>query len=454
MEPDYTEDITSAFRRLQSALAETYPETFQTFEDADNIYQTLMCSNVRTRLGISDATYEAKSSVIVLHQEDNFSPAQHVDPRLKSVTNTISLATRLSTTLRKRVLNPTFPPIFGRMTSRLQDLFGGSSRSSGEPSKSRSLSHSVLAPPINTNMPIVYNGKYASVLPTHFPTRSHSPTTSRINRPSPLRYNTYDSSTIFSKTRPTRSAKARDSSFPYPLYTPAAAKYGHHRESFMTAPTLSIQSHTSFGCFASRATCSTSAASRQAHTWHNSGKVDGPRPHVSFVNPNRPQTLHMHPLLAASSHSRAPISYDVMFPPSPQTVVDRTTRTAVPSHTLGQPATDPPTCSTLVLRSDRFPWPIVGLVSKRPVTNSDLILTLYNVLSSRVTREEWDALGKGSRAQRKVTRAYERRTRALGDEEGGVRRIDWLGEKTRLIGIEVDKTAIDLGVAKLIFGKP
>ncbi|KAK7441530.1 hypothetical protein VKT23_016521 [Stygiomarasmius scandens] len=413
-----------------------------------------------------------------------------------------------------------FQPSLSRliiMASYLRSLFGGSSSRSSERSKSHSRSRSVPAP-INTNMPYVYNGQYAapaSAAPAYSSTRSHSPTTSRATRPSPLRYNTYDSSTISSKTRPTRplpsgsiSYKAGDSFLPYPVYTPAATSTYSSRtnsNSSMTPPSTA-SGYTPSRPSAPRTSSSTSVASRpalkQTHTWHGHGKPDGPRPHVSFVNPNRPQTLHMHPLLAASSHSRAPISYDVMFPPSPQTVVDRTTRTAVPSHTLGQPATDPPTYSTLVLRSDKFPWPIViqpaiasapelsshshshsarnpksaakfylgdcnhsasshsshqcNSFNSRdiPITNSDLILALHRTLSSRVTREEWDALGKGSRAQRKVTRAYERRTRALGDKEGGVRRIDWLGEKTRLIGIEVDKTASETGVAKLVFGKP
>ncbi|THU99547.1 hypothetical protein K435DRAFT_650841 [Dendrothele bispora CBS 962.96] len=404
------------------------------------------------------------------------------------------------------------------MASYLRSLFGGSSssRSSTERSKSHSRSHSVPAP-INTNMPYVYNGQYAapaSAAPAYSSTRSHSPTTSRATRPSPLRYNTYDSSTISSKTRPTRplpsgsiSYKAGDSFLPYPLYTPAATSTYSSRtnsNSSMAPPSTASGYTPSHRPSAPRTSSSTSVVSRpalkQTHTWHGHGgsKPDGPRPHVSFVNPNRPQTLHMHPLLAASSHSRAPISYDVMFPPTPKTVVDRTTRTAVPSHTLSQPATDPPTCHTLVLRSDKFPWPIVvqpaygaSVIDSHshsarnpksaakfylgdcnhsasshsshhcqsnsreiPITNNDLIFALHRTLSARVTREEWDALGKGSRAQRKVTRAYERRTRTLGDKEGGVRRIDWLGEKTRLIGIEVDKTASDMGVAKLVFGKP
>jgi len=37
-----------------------------------------------------------------------------------------------------------------------------------------------------------------------------------------------------------------------------------------------------------------------------------------------------------------------------------------------------------------------------------------------------------------------------GGWEGGVRRIDWLGEKTNLVGVEVDKSA-GRSVGKLVF---
>ena len=71
-----------------------------------------------------------------------------------------------------------------------------------------------------------------------------------------------------------------------------------------------------------------------------------------------------------------------------------------------------------------------------------------------VTPEEWDALGHGSRAQQKATRAYERRCRRMGGGwEGGVRRVDWLGEKTKLVGVEVDKSGGGAGVGKLVFSK-
>ena len=193
---------------------------------------------------------------------------------------------------------------------------------------------------------------------------------------------------------------------------------------------------------------------------------------AAYVQP-RPTNLHMHPLLAYTRLHRAPITYDVTFTPSGRTVLDRTTHSAIPSHTLSQPATDPPTPnnSRLVLRSDKFPWPVVvgpsgprftigpskrgKGSSANAITNLDVLYAVNTTLLTPVTTEEWESLGRGSRKQQKATKAYEKRcTRMGGGWEGGVRRIDYLGDKTRLIGVEVDKSAGGGGVGKLVFGKP
>jgi hypothetical protein len=201
------------------------------------------------------------------------------------------------------------------------------------------------------------------------------------------------------------------------------------------------------------------------------------RSHVTFHSPSN---LHMHPLFAYSRLHHAPIVYDVTHTPSAQTVLDCTTRSPVPAHTLAQPATDPPTSapSQLVLRSHKFPWTIVvnasghsdsnssGRSSRKSsrshtrspsvqgstITNLDVLYAVHTTLLARVTPEEWEALGNGSKAQRKVTKAYEKRCTSTGGWESGVRRVDWLGAKTNLKGIEVDKTGGN-SVGKLIFSK-
>ena len=86
------------------------------------------------------------------------------------------------------------------------------------------------------------------------------------------------------------------------------------------------------------------------------------------------------------------------------------------------------------------------------ITNLDLLYAIHTTLFARVTPEEWEALGNGSKAQRKVTRAYEKRCSVMGGWEGGVRRVDWLGGKTHLIGIEVDKSSGG-SVGKLVFAR-
>ncbi|KAG1823740.1 uncharacterized protein BJ212DRAFT_1261787 [Suillus subaureus] len=202
---------------------------------------------------------------------------------------------------------------------------------------------------------------------------------------------------------------------------------------------------------------------QQRHTWQSSiSSANGSAQSYIGMDPHgrRAPALHMHPLFASTRLHSAPINYDVTFAPSPRTVLDRTTHSPVDAHTLSQPATDPPTpaSSRILLRSDKFPWPVVVGSSRNgrspDITNLDLLHSLYETLLTRVTPQEWEALGTGSRAQRKVTQAYEQRcTRLGGGWEGGVRRVDWLHGKTRLIGIEVEKHGPGAGSGRLVFGR-
>ncbi|EGO04133.1 hypothetical protein SERLA73DRAFT_102479 [Serpula lacrymans var. lacrymans S7.3] len=217
---------------------------------------------------------------------------------------------------------------------------------------------------------------------------------------------------------------------------------------------------------------------KQTHTWQSSISSASGSSQAYASDPrlaSHPGPLHMHPLFATTRLHSAPISYDVLFAPSSRTALDRTTHTAVPAHTLAQPATDPPTLATsrIVLRSDKFPWPVIVTPSSlnpssgssfylgsskggrsAALSNMDLLYSVHTTLLTRITPQEWEALGHGSRAQRKITRAYEKRcTKMGGGWEGGVRRIDWLHGKTRLIGIEAEKHGSAVGSGKLVFGK-
>ncbi|KAK0188305.1 hypothetical protein F5146DRAFT_661337 [Armillaria mellea] len=233
---------------------------------------------------------------------------------------------------------------------------------------------------------------------------------------------------------------------PYPIYLPTASPQSNHSctsSSTSSAPDSSPKRNSSNPSHSSpRSVLKKTQSSPHAGVQH----------HVSFANPNRPEALHMHPLLASSRHHPAPIWYDVTFTPSSKSVIDRKTRTPIPAHTLSQPATDPAKLDKLVLRSNRLPWPVVVHTDGKIIMNLDLLYALHRALSTRVTHQEWEVLGHGTHAQLKATRAYDARCKKLGGGwEGGVKRIDWLGEKTFLIGVEVDKST---GEGKLVFGKP
>ncbi|KAJ7915140.1 hypothetical protein B0H13DRAFT_1610838 [Mycena leptocephala] len=181
----------------------------------------------------------------------------------------------------------------------------------------------------------------------------------------------------------------------------------------------------------------------------------------------------MHPLFEYTHLDHAPVSCDIMYPPSSRSIRDRSTREAIPYETLNDPATEPAVYSQLVLKCDLFPWDVIvrpnatgampnksarfPFTRRRPVTNLDVLSTLYDMLSERITEDEWTRLGHRSRAQRRISRAYEQRCIKLGGGwETGVRRIDWLDGRTRLVGIEMapSKDGIASDVATLVFKTP
>lgn len=176
--------------------------------------------------------------------------------------------------------------------------------------------------------------------------------------------------------------------------------------------------------------------------------------------------LELHPLLAHSTRHRAAISYDAALPPSPHALLDRKTRAPLPAPTLSAAATTPalPTNARLVLTSPKLPWAVVvqpsrshGTSPRRtPITNLDVLAAVHASLARPCSSAEWAALGAGSSAQRRVRRAFERRCARAGGWEGGVRRIDWLGGKTRLVGVEVERGApAAVGVTgTLVFASP
>ncbi|PFH48237.1 hypothetical protein AMATHDRAFT_76830 [Amanita thiersii Skay4041] len=412
------------------------------------------------------------------------------------------------------------------MASYFRSLFGSKSNKS---SKSHNRSASTSAIPVqNQNLSYVYAEPAGTVPPTPVPRareRSNSNVAAQANTPSPLRYTAYDPGSLRGKRRPSssqhnpsvdypsysrhhhpyahyappsvhqqspsrpgvrRSAshKAPERPSPYPLYTPTGSFSSVHSTSSSASkpPSSSGQRPTpprtsSTGSVAlSETRGEPKPVLKRDQTWSGSSTKSN-RAHVSFMNPNKPSTYHMHPIMAYSRLHRPPICYDITYPPSSCTVLDRSTLNPVPSHTLTQPATEPPNYTRLMLRCDKLPWtvcvasPSAGSSTSKfyipgsshsrtnsvsAITTLDILFALHNTLTSRVTPSEWEALGSGSRAQRKATRAYEKRCQKQGGGwEGGIRRLDYLGRKMILVGIELDKSSNENGATgRLIFGKP
>ncbi|THH18186.1 hypothetical protein EW146_g2757 [Bondarzewia mesenterica] len=392
------------------------------------------------------------------------------------------------------------------MASYLRSFFGyGSSPSQGQSGggKSHSRSRSSSSTANVHAKPYIIPSSTPSAASSSRPDvkRANSYSASRTNTPSPLRYPTYDSRRSHDSSRPKTSPSAQAAA---PVYRRASYKPKEHVHYPVFAPPgyttpASSRSNSSSSLYAHGMPPSTplSTSSRtnaqygdrrphvqQNHTWNGSvsGSASGSSSHGHAPRPSlHPTTLHMHPLLSYTRLHHAPISYDISFAPSARTVLDRTIHSPVPAHTLAQPATEPPTPAStrLVLRSHKFPWLVVvgpvgspsgtspsssfylGSGSRKPsrsnacLTNLDVLYAVHTTLMTRVTPGEWESLGNGSKAQRKVAAAYEKRCQRMGGGwEGGVRRLDWLGSKTRFVGVEMDKgTAAGGTVGKLVFGK-
>jgi hypothetical protein len=170
----------------------------------------------------------------------------------------------------------------------------------------------------------------------------------------------------------------------------------------------------------------------------------------------------MHPLLAHGRLKRALISYDVQHAPTSKALLNRRTHEAITPEMLAEPATAPalPCNAQLTLTHPLLPRPVI--VSPSPsggagarhsaITTLDVLAALHAALHRPAGKAEWDALGTGSTAQRRVRDAFERRC-ASGTRENGLKRIDWLAGKTRLVGIEVDRSGTG-ATGRLVFASP
>jgi hypothetical protein len=109
-----------------------------------------------------------------------------------------------------------------------------------------------------------------------------------------------------------------------------------------------------------------------------------------------------------------------------------------------------------------LPWPVIvcpaatsssAAARGGSITIFDVVAAVHSSLRRAAGKDDWEALGTGSGAQRRVRQAFESRCTHPADREKGLKRLDWLAGKTRLIGIEVDRSARG-PTGRLVFSSP
>lgn len=201
------------------------------------------------------------------------------------------------------------------------------------------------------------------------------------------------------------------------------------------------------------------------------------KPSTTFV-----PALKVHRALAYSQGhpavlydvTRAPAHDNIFAPPSQSFLASITRRnraapTPVAPHTLALPATrpfvpeltlalPPMIASSSVSVSLASSWAVkaVSMGGTDPahtaLTNMDVLHSIYKSLRTPVSRREWDALGAGSSAQKRIAEAYTDRCRASGNQkewDAGVRRVDFLVGRTLLQGVECRPD----GACELVFAR-
>lgn len=148
-----------------------------------------------------------------------------------------------------------------------------------------------------------------------------------------------------------------------------------------------------------------------------------------------------------------------MSPPAPvqaHTLALPATRPFVPELTLAFPAMPgvPADWSVrAVSRSSATSSNDPSAAARTALTNLDVIHAVYSTLRAPVSRREWEALGGGSSAQKRVAEAYKSRCEELRDPrewDAGVRRSDFLCGRTVFWGVDCRAD----GVCELVFSKP
>jgi len=163
---------------------------------------------------------------------------------------------------------------------------------------------------------------------------------------------------------------------------------------------------------------------------------------VSKLRPRSALRRTAHPLLMLSDAGKhAPLVYDIRRNPSTMSLYHH----PLPTSVLNEPAIYPPLPEiTIISPYISSKWSIRVLASNKTyVTVLDLIDTLHRSLRTTVSAAEYQGLPT-DKARTRVALAYQERYRALEghhgyDEEkmGGLKRIDFLMEYTKFLGLSM-----------------
>jgi len=154
-----------------------------------------------------------------------------------------------------------------------------------------------------------------------------------------------------------------------------------------------------------------------------------------------PAASRVHPVLEATP-SGPILRYNLVDPPSGNALTLRS-REVVRSLTaaLNEPVTNPPV-QYLTINCPHLPWTIrVTASSLGFVSVNDLLVHVYHALRKPITPSEYALLGK-ERDKERAAQAYRDRYRRLrndrdyqAEKAGGMRRVDFLMERSRFGGL-------------------
>ncbi|KAG6871550.1 hypothetical protein C0995_003389 [Termitomyces sp. Mi166 len=182
-----------------------------------------------------------------------------------------------------------------------------------------------------------------------------------------------------------------------------------------------------------------------------------PQRRHSFSSVNRPSSasLQIHPLLNAQAPDPN-FFFDLSLPtPEPLLYYGAGQRTRVAPEVLAQPVTYPPV-TRLRIVSDSLPqkWDITFDLPPEeyefyvrtgyeppPVTAQDVLQELHRHMQTPISHDDWAKLSRAETES--VRRAFTRRCRAAPDgydgyqaeRARGVKRVDYLGGRTRFVGL-------------------